>query len=120
MIEKYAIKMRYGSSVPSGTYKTNRLGRKVPVMKYLTEFETDAGMFTEDEWRIKIAEVIKKEGETDKLNIIINHCKKNCAWLHDEQDILDYSMDILAKKSYLSGYDVWQDVIDELKKNNLL
>lgn len=116
MLEKYAIKLKNFYTVPSGEYRLNRLGRKVSINVGHNEFVTDAGIFSEEEWRKKVKETIQEEGETDIFNIIIQHVKNNCAWLHKENDIHNYAMEIITNRSYLSGYPVWDDVITKINE----
>lgn len=63
-------------------------------------YRTKAGDFSPEEWRKTVLQAIEDAGETDLLEHIKEHCRENCAWLHKEKDIEEYSMECLVGRAY--------------------
>lgn len=116
MVEQYKIHYRIGQPVPTGMYETTRQGNRKLVMKYAEEYKTDAGTLSPGQWREGLSEAIRADGETGILEIITDHCREHCAWLHKEEDLLDYAMDILAGRIFLCGNECWKDAADKVKE----
>lgn len=111
MVEDYYIQMRTGRAYQTGT---DCRGKKV--FEYRETYKTSVGEFSPQEWRERIRNAIEQAGETEMLDIIKNHCREHCAWLHKEVEISDYAMDILAGRFFLCGNPAWKDVWDEIRK----
>lgn len=113
MVKDFEVISHVFSGIPTGTYKKNRLGNDVAIYKYDIMFETALGKMTQDEWRERILSEVKKEHMEEHLRIIMDHCR-TYVWLHGEQKILDYSLEILANEVYKCGNELWQDVIEKI------
>lgn len=100
MIEDYKILMQTGTAVPTGQYETTRIGTKRAITVYKEIFKTPAGEFSKSEWYEKLHAAILEEGEMEQLQKIMDYCRNNCVWLHTEREIEEYSMDILAGRTY--------------------
>lgn len=68
-------------------------------------YRTKVGDFSPEDWRKTVLQAIEDAGEMDLLEDIKEHCRENCAWLHKEKDIEEYSMECLVGRSYLH----WKD-----------
>ena len=117
MVEQYKIHHRIGSAMPTGTYELTRKGNRRAVTRYAEIYETDAGMFSPEQWRNELSKAIEADKESDVLGIIADHCREHCAWLHREADILDYAMEILASRIFLCGNENWKNVTDKVKES---
>ena len=117
MVGLYAIHLRIGSAMPTGTYEITRRGNRRQVTKYSEVYKTDAGEFSPEQWRMELSRAIEADKESDVLEVIKEHCREHCAWLHNEADILDYSMDIFASRVFLCGNENWKDVTDKVKES---
>ena len=115
MVELYAIRLSIGSAMPTGAYEITRRGNRRQVTKYSEVYKTDAGELSPEQWRMELSRAIEAGGESDVLEVIKEHCREHCAWLHKESDILDYAMDILASRVFLCGNECWKDVADKVK-----
>lgn len=115
MVELYAIHMHIGSAMPTGVYEITRRGNRRQVTKYAEVYKTDAGELSPERWRMELSKAIEADKESDVLEVIKEHCREHCAWLHKEADILDYAMNILASRSFLCGKECWKDVADKVK-----
>lgn len=117
MIEQYKIHHRIGRAMPTGAYEITRQGNRRAVTEYAEIYETDAGMLSPEQWRNELSKAIEADKESDVLEIIADHCRTHCAWLHKEADILDYAMEILASRVFLCGNEHWKDVTDKVKES---
>lgn len=115
MVEQYKIHHVICRAVPTGEYEITRKGNRREITKYSEVYKTDAGELSSVQWRSELSKAIKTDKESDVLEVIINHCRENCAWLHKEADILDYAMEILASRAFLCGNECWKDVADKVK-----
>lgn len=115
MVEQYKIHHRIGCTIPTGTYELTRRGNRRDVTRYAVIYETDAGMFSPEQWRDELSKAIEADKESDVLGIIADHCRAHCAWLHKEDDIFDYAMEVLASRVFLCGNEHWKDVTDKVK-----
>lgn len=68
-------------------------------------YRTKVGDFSPEDWRKTVLQAIEDAGEMDLLEDIKEHCRENCAWLHKEKDIEEYSMECLVGRAYLH----WKD-----------
>jgi len=93
---------------PTGSYTTNRNGRRVPVTKG-TEYVKTAGADTMPlaEWYLRMETAVKQEDLTDLLEKIIEHCRK-LAWLKTEKDVREYALECLSGEAYKA----WEDFND--------
>lgn len=105
MIEKYAIRMRTGRTVPTGQYEINRFKRRVAVTKYMEEYLTDSGCFTCEKWKELALAEVKADGKEDLLSAVKEYCKRNCAWLRNDKEIEDYALECTASHAY----EHWSD-----------
>ena len=103
MVEDYAVRIRMGGSYLA---KTEPCGKRIhKTYGYKEFYRTDAGDFTLEEWKEKLAREIRGEGLENLLESVKLHCGKHCAWLKKESEIEEYAMDCLA-----SGvYKRWED-----------
>lgn len=108
-VEDYYIQGRRGCSYVKGL---NAKGKKI--IGFKEYYKTNAGEFEPEQWRLKLTEAINYAEENELLQIIKEHCKKHCAWLHTDPEITDYAMDILAGRIFLCGNSSWQDVWNEI------
>lgn len=115
MIELYKIHQRIGRSAPTGAVEKLRNGNTRRVHVFREFYKTDMGDIPREDWYEKVSEVIKEDKETETLELIKQHCRDNCAWLHSEKDITEYSMEILAGRDFLCGNENWKDVGDAVK-----
>lgn len=111
MVEDYYIQSRHGCSYQKGL---GPKGKKL--MGFKEYYRTKAGEFEPEQWRTKVLEAINQDGEIELLDIIKEHCREHCAWLHKEIEISDYAMDILAGRVFLCGNPAWKDVWDKIRK----
>lgn len=111
-IEDYDIQMRIGRLVPAGTYETTRQGTIRKAMKLQEFFLTPSGEYLAEDW-IKLArEAVAAAGEEELLEHIKEHCRKNCAWLHTEKEILEYALRIHTGRIYRYWSDFESTDID--------
>ena len=115
MVEQYKIHHNIGRAVPTGAYEITRKGNRRAITKYSEVYKTDVGELSPEEWRVKLSEAIVNDKESDVLEVIIDHCREHCAWLHKEADIIDYAVEILASRAFLCGNECWKDVADKVK-----
>lgn len=120
MVELYKIHHRIGRSMPTGTYEITRFGTRRAITKFQEIYSTDLGEFTTEKWKEELSKAITADKEDDVLEEIINHCRKNCAWLHNENDIKEYAMDILAGRVFLCGNECWNDVADKVRSKYII
>ena len=118
MVEDYAVGLNVFRGVPTGQYKKNRLGNDIAIYEYHVEYETPLGKMIDTEWKERLLAEVDKEHMKEHLEIIKEHCRKNCAWLKNETDILDYSLRILANGSYKCGNKLWDDVVEKINALN--
>lgn len=90
---------------PTGTFTTNRNGRRVPVTKG-TEYVTTAaaGTMPLSEWYRRMETAVQAEGKQELLDRIKAHCKEHCAWLRNDQAVSEYALECLSSKAY----EVWK------------
>lgn len=120
MIELYRIHSRICRSMPTGIFEVTRIGTRRMVNKFQETYKTDLGEFTPEKWREECSRVIETDKEEDVLEEIIEHCRKNCAWLHKDNEIKDYAMNILAGRIFLCGNECWKDVADKVKDKYII
>ena len=86
---------------PTGTFTTNRNGRRVPVTKG-TEYVTTAGAGTMplSEWYRRMETAVQAEGKQELLDRIEAYCKEHCAWLRNDQAVREYALEVLSDKAY--------------------
>lgn len=93
---------------PTGSYTTNRNGKRVPVLKGTEYVRTvGAGVMPLAEWYLRMQTAVKEEGLEDLLQKIIEHCRK-LAWLKTEQQLTEYALECLESKAYYA----WEDFND--------
>ena len=68
-------------------------------VEYVT---TEAGRFTVGEWHRLLDEAVFCEEKTWLLDLIVNHVRSHCAWLHKNQDIRNYALECLSSGAYHS------------------
>jgi hypothetical protein len=115
MVEQYAIRRQIGRSEPIGRYEITSKGNRRQVNLFKEIYVTDMGEMSPERWKKELMNAIIAEKETDILEVIKEHCRNNCAWLHTEEQITEYSMQILANRTFLCGKDNWKDVADKVK-----
>ena len=113
--DDYNIEMRCGRSQLVGK---DWQGKNEYI--YVQEYKTKVGMLTREEWKHKLMEAIRKNNELSLLRKIRVYCKKHCAWLKNEEEILEYSMGILAGRYYKKWDDFnFQDYKNQDNVENL-
>ena len=90
---------------PTGDYKVNRNGRKVPVTHGVEYCQTKAGKMPLDKWVKLMRDAIAAEGKQELLGQIMEHCRAHCAWLHREAELEKYAMSCLSSHAY----EHWED-----------
>lgn len=105
MVEDYRVKYNTGRGYVKGL---DIKGKKIYGYQryYCTE---KYGNMEPEKWRKAVMEEIQHSGEEKLLERIKHHCRRHCAWLHKEQEIEDYAMEILASRSYLHWEDFQSD-----------
>lgn len=88
-------------AVPTGRQYRARNGK----MKDETTCVEFARITTEeempmDEWYKRMDEAVEREGKTELLQAITDHCRKHCAWLRTEADVHKYALDVLSSGAY--------------------
>ena len=103
---------------PTGSYTTNRNGKRVPVLKG-TEYVRTAGAGTIPlaEWYLRMKTAVKEEGLEDLLQKIIEHCRK-LAWLKTEQQVTEYALECMQCKAYQAWEGFLMIKEDEDEKTN--
>jgi hypothetical protein len=115
MVEQYAIRQMIGRSEPIGSYEITSKGNRRQVNLFKEIYKTDMGEMSPERWKEELMNAIISEKETDILEVIKEHCRNNCAWLRTEEEITEYSMRILAGRTFFCGNDNWKDVADKVK-----
>lgn len=115
MVEMYNIHHRIGRAMPTGSYEITRTKTRREITKFSEVYRTDIGDLSPEQWWTELLKAIEIDKEADVLEVIVDHCKRNCAWLHKEDDILNYAMEILAGRTFLCGNECWKDVADKVK-----
>lgn len=100
MIEDYKILLRTGQAMPTGRYEKTRIGTMRQITEFVETYKTPSGELRKNEWYEKLHMAIIEEGETELFMKIKEHCREQCAWLHSEREIEEYSMEILAGRNY--------------------
>lgn len=95
-VEDYYIKLRVGSICEKDSMDSK--GKKLRCYQEL--YETKEGKLTPEEWRMRIQTEIEQSGETQLLEKLKEYCRRHYAWLHDEEEICNYAMNILAGRFY--------------------
>ena len=86
---------------PTGTYTTNRNGKRVPVTKGVEYVKTTgAGEMPIDKWYKLMAAAIKEEGKQELFEKVREHVKTHCAWLHKDQDVTEYALECMSGEVY--------------------
>ena len=98
MISAYKIRIRSGRAFLTGEEIIGK--RRHKKYQYKETYITDTGNFSQNEWMERVAKEIEKEGKTDLLQKIIDHCKTHCAWLHKEEEFREYAMECLCSEAY--------------------
>lgn len=89
-------------SVPTGRYVETRNGKRKEVTEGKEYKQTGAGRFEKSEWIRHMEEAVRCEGKTWLLDLIVNHVRSHCAWLHKNQDIRNYALECLSSGAYHS------------------
>ena len=85
---------------PTGSYTTNRNGRRVPVTKGTESVRTvGAGTMPLAEWYLRMETALKKEGKEDLLEEVIDHCR-HLAWLKSDRDVKEYALECISTEAY--------------------
>ena len=63
-----------------------------------------AGNIELGEWCRLMEEAVRREGKTELLDRIVEHCK-TMAWLHSDSEIRQHALKCLSSKAYTS----WED-----------
>lgn len=77
--------------------------------KYVTRYETRAGVFTPERWKKSALDAIEAEGEMELLKRVKEHVRKHCAWLHEKNEIEEYAIDCLCSRAYRCWNDFEND-----------
>ena len=120
MVEFYKINHRIGRSVSTGGFEWMKIGETRKIHKFVEIYKTDIGEMPPEQWREKLSNAIVADKETDVLEIIKEHCREHCAWLHSEDEITEYAMDILASRVFLCGNECWKDVADKVRDKYII
>ena len=72
---------------------------------YIQEYKTKTWILKIEEWKQKLMESIKENNELSLLRKIRVYCKRHCALLKNEEEMLKYSMGILAGRYYKKWND---------------
>ncbi len=106
-MEDYRIKHHCGRSEPTGTFYITRNGKKKAIMEYVITYETKAGEFSPEDWKIIVKKCVKEAGSAELLMKIIEHCRTQCVWLKTEKEREEYALNILIGRSYR----FWEDFV---------
>ena len=86
---------------PTGTYHTNRNGRRIPDTKGTEYVVTKVRKMPESEWYEHLRKAVKREGKEELLEQIKICCRK-LAWLKTEKAIEKYALGCLSSEAYLA------------------
>lgn len=89
-------------AVPTGRYIITQNGRRKEVTEGKEYKQTSAGRFEKSEWIRHMEEAVFCEEKTWLLDLIVNHVRSHCAWLHKNQDIRNYALECLSSGAYHS------------------
>lgn len=102
---------------PTGSFTTNRNGRKVPITKGTEYVKTAAaGTMPLSEWYRRAETAVKNEGKDGLLKRIEDHCKRHIAWLHSDQEFHEYALECLSSKAYKAWDGFSNDEIEVADK----
>jgi len=87
---------------PTGNWIATRNGKRKMETRGVEYVTTEAGRFTVDEWHRLLDEAVFCEEKTWLLDLIVNHVRSHCAWLHKNQDIRNYALECLSSGAYHS------------------
>lgn len=99
-MEDYHIQTRIGRVEQTGEYIINRRGHKIPSMKYMLKYKTNAGLIDPEEWKKIVKNLVKISDSQELLNRIVEYCRTHCVWLRTEEEREEYALDILAGRIY--------------------
>lgn len=91
---------RFGHSAPSGHHLWH--GRMVPEYAFVEIYKTKVGDFSPVKWNDLALQVVKDTGKYDLYLAVMDHCKKNCAWLHKEAEISEHALSCMTSHAYES------------------
>lgn len=94
---------RFGHSIPSGSH--NWHGRMIQDHEFVEIYKTKIGDFSPAEWNDLALQVVKDTGKYDLYLAVMEHCRKNCAWLHKEAEINELALDCMTNHAY----EAWKD-----------
>lgn len=109
MVEDYKIQLIINNAEPTGKYETDKKGKIHPVLKYVTRYQTPAGVFYPEEWNAKALEAIEAYGQMKLLEKLKEYCRLHHAWLRKEAELENHAIDCLCSRAYRNwpefGYD---------------
>lgn len=90
---------RYSRS-GNGKFKEERVG-----VEYVTT--VGAGTMRISDWYLAAEEAVAREGKTELLATIEEYCRHHCAWLHTEEAIRQYALEVLCNEAYKHWTDLY-------------
>ena len=89
-------------TVPTGKWIETKNGRRKMETKGVEYVTTAAGRFEMSEWHRLLEEAVFCEEKEWLLNVLRDHVRAHCAWLHTNNDIRNYALECLSSGAYHS------------------
>lgn len=92
-------------SEPTGDYRINRNGRRVPVTEGAEYINTvAAGRMKIEDWYHAMEQAVIQEGKTELLDKLIEYCQK-LAWIRTEKAAKEHALECLSSEAYKAWND---------------